>query len=76
MWQSIVAGLIFQLLASVLFKPKTQTRPPAGLSELKLPDIGDGEISVLFGCRHVRGIKILWYGNLSTTPIRVKNGKK
>lgn len=77
MWQSIIASVLFSLFTSILFRPKTQTQPPAGLNEIKLPTAEDGrEIPVLFGCRFARGANVVWYGHLRTTAIKAKSGKK
>lgn len=76
MWQFFV-GIAVSLLATFALRPKPQSRPPAGLSEIKAPTADDGrEIPVLFGCRYLRGPNVVWYGDLKTDPIRVKGGKK
>jgi hypothetical protein len=31
---------------------------------------------VLFGCKNMKGANVVWYGDLKTTPIKVKGGKK
>lgn len=76
MWQ-FIAAVAVTLIASFVLRPKPQTRPPAGLSEIKAPTADDGRsIPVLFGCRKLRGPNVVWYGDLRTVPIRVKGGKK
>lgn len=76
MWQFFV-GIAISLLATFVLRPKPQTRPPAGLSEIQAPTAEDGrEIPVLFGCRYLRGPNVVWYGDLKTEAIRVKGGKK
>lgn len=77
MWQQVIASVILSILTAIIFKPKSQTRPPAGLDEIKAPTAEEGrEIPVVFGCRFIRGGNVTWYGDLRTTPIRVKGGKK
>jgi len=75
MWQFVV-GAVIALVAMFALRPKPQTQPPAGLSEIKVTTAEDGrEIGVLFGCRYVHG-NVVWYGDLRTTPIKSKGGKK
>jgi len=76
MWQFFV-GVIISLAVSYALRPKPQTQPPAGLNDIKAPTADDGrEIPVLFGCKPVRGPNVVWYGDLKTTPIKSKGGKK
>lgn len=76
MWQFFV-GVGIALLSSFVLRPRPETRPPAGLSEIQAPTAEDGrEIPVLFGCRYLRGPNVVWYGDLKTEAIRVKGGKK
>jgi len=76
MWQFLV-GVIISLAVSYALRPKPQTQPPAGLNDIKAPTADDGrEIPVLFGCKPVRGPNVVWYGDLKTTPIKSKGGKK
>jgi hypothetical protein len=75
MWQ-FLAAVALTLVASYVLRPRPQTQPPAGLSEIKVTTAEDGrELGVLFGCRYVHG-NVVWYGDLRTTPIKVKGGKK
>ena len=77
MLQAQLASVILSLITAIIFKPKSQAQPPAGLNELKLPIAEDGaEIPVVFGCRYLRGANCVWYGDYRTTPIKVKGGKK
>lgn len=58
-------------------KPKTQTQPPAGLGDFKVPTAEEGrEIPVLFGTRDIDAPNVVWYGDLRTVAIRKKGGKK
>lgn len=75
MWQ-FIAAVALTLVASYALRPKPQTQPPAGLSEIKVTTAEDGRpLGVLFGCRYIHG-NLGWYGDLRTTPIKVKGGKK
>ncbi|MEM8493220.1 MAG: hypothetical protein AAF756_20575 [Pseudomonadota bacterium] len=76
-WKAIIAGLILNLFTSIIFRPKTQAQPPAGLDEIQVPTAEEGrEIPVLFGCRYLAGPNVVWYGDLRTTAIKSKSGKK
>lgn len=75
MWQ-FLATIAINLIVAYVLRPKPQTQPPAGLSEIKVTTAEDGkEFGVLFGCRYVHG-NVVWYGDLRTTPIKTKGGKK
>jgi hypothetical protein len=75
MWQ-FIAAVAITLIGSFILRPKPQTQPPAGLSDIRVTTAEDGrELGVLFGCRFGHG-NVVWYGDLRTTPIRVKGGKK
>jgi hypothetical protein len=75
MWQ-FLATVAINLIVSYVLRPKPQTQPPAGLSEIKVTTAEDGkELGVLFGCRYVHG-NTVWWGDLRTTAIKVKGGKK
>jgi len=75
MWQ-FLAAVALTLVASYVLRPRPQTQPPAGLSEIKVTTAEDGrELGVLFGCRYIHA-NVVWYGDLRTTPIKVKGGKK
>jgi hypothetical protein len=76
MWQ-FIAGIAIALIASFVLRPKPTVQPPAGLEDIKAPTADDGrELPVVFGCRPVRGPNVVWYGDLRTTPIKSKGGKK
>lgn len=76
MWQFLI-GIAIALAASYALRPKPQTQPPAGLSEIKAPTADDGrEIPVLFGCKPIRGPNVVWYGDLKTVAIKSSGGKK
>ena len=74
-WQ-FIAGVVLALLSTFVLRPKPQTQKPAGLSEIKVTTAEDGrELGVLFGCRYVHG-NVVWYGDLRSTPVKAKGGKK
>ena len=72
-----IAVFALALVVSYSMTPKPQSRPPAGLSEFKVPTAEVGrEIPVLFGTRKLEGPNVVWYGHLRTVAIRKKGGKK
>jgi hypothetical protein len=76
MWQ-FIAAIVIVAIASFVLRPKPQTQPPAGINDIKAPTAEDGrEIGVIFGCKYLRGPNVVWYGDLRTTPIKSKGGKK
>jgi hypothetical protein len=76
MWM-FIAGIALALVAVYALAPKPPTTPPAGLNEIKAPTAEEGrEIPVLFGCRKIKSANVVWYGDLRTTAIKTKGGKK
>ena len=68
----VIANLISQALAPKPPKPK-----PAAISDFDVPVAEQGRpVPVVFGTVLVRGPNVIWYGDLSTTPIRSRGGKK
>jgi len=51
-------------------KPKIDSPEPAGLSDFKVPTVGDGRvIPIVWGTVLVSGPMVVWYGNLKVVPI-------
>lgn len=76
MWQ-FIAILVVAVIAAYALRPKPETQPPAGLSEVDAPTAEEGrEIPVLFGTRDIKGPNVVWFGHLRTVPIKKKGGKK
>lgn len=74
-WIAVVFIAAFAI--SYAMMPKPQSRPPAGLSEFKVPTAEAGrEIPVLFGTRDLEGPNVVWYGHLRTVAVKKKGGKK
>ena len=77
MWWPLAAGILGALVAVYALAPKPPRTPPAGLNEIKAPTAEEGrEIPVLFGCRKIESANVVWYGDLRTTAIKQKGGKK
>lgn len=74
-WWYIVVFIVALVLA-VTMMPKSQSQPPAGLGDFKVPTAEEGrEIPVLFGTRDCEGPNVVWYGDLKVEPIKKKTGK-
>lgn len=70
MWQ-FIAYFVVSLIVAVAMTPKTETQPPAGLSEFDVPTAEIGrEIPVLFGTRDVGGPNVVWYGDFKVTSTK------
>lgn len=75
-WAYIVVAVI-ALVIGLSYRPKTQSAPPPGLGDIRVPQAKAGlEIPVVFGTCHVRGQNVVWWGALRTVAIRKKGGKK
>ncbi len=75
MWYFIAFAAL--LVATYAFAPKPPQAPPAGLDAIKAPTAEEGrEIPILFGTRRIRSANVVWYGDLRTTAIKSKSGKK
>jgi hypothetical protein len=76
MWPLYVAFALVAIAAFAL-QPKVQKPPTPVLDDVQIPQAAAGlEIPVLFGCREMRSPNVLWYGDLRTTAIKTKGGKK
>ena len=75
MWIFYVVALI-AVVAAYALAPKPKQINPA-IQDIKLPTAEEGiEIPVLFGTRKLSGGNVLWYGDVSTTPIKSGGGGK
>lgn len=72
-----IAMLITSAVISAITQPKPQKPKPAALEDFDYPQIEEGAPeAVIFGEVFIKDQFILWYGNLRTTPIKSKGGKK
>lgn len=76
----ILGRLLVMLISSLIsaaLAPKPPRPKPASLSDFDVPVAEEGRpIPVLFGTVLIRGSNVLWYGDLGTSRIRTKSGKK
>ncbi|MGH8038291.1 MAG: hypothetical protein ACREPD_11155 [Stenotrophomonas sp.] len=76
MWVQLVI-MIVALVVSYVLRPKPVTPKPAALEDFSVPTAEDGrEVTEVFGTVWIDDPNVLWYGNLRTTPIKAKGGKK
>lgn len=72
-----IAILIVSALVASALAPKPPAPKPAALEDFDVPVAEEGRpIPVVFGTVTVTGPNVLWYGDLSTTAIKQKGGKK
>lgn len=68
----IVSAIVVQALT-----PKPPPPKPASLDDFDAPTAEEGRaIPVVFGTCWITGPNVVWFGDLRTTPIRAKGGKK
>lgn len=69
--------MVVSYVITAAFTPKQQPPKPAGLDDMNFPQAEEGTPQcVIFGDCWVEDWTILAYGNLRTTPIKTKSGKK
>ncbi|HIE4485164.1 hypothetical protein ACODUI_06420 [Stenotrophomonas geniculata] len=76
MWFQIVM-MVVSLVISFVFRSKPAVPKPAALEDFNVPTVEDGrECAMVFGTNWIDDPNVLFYGDLRTTPIKVKGGKK
>lgn len=69
--------MIVAIIIAVALAPKPPQPKPAALADFDVPTAEEGKpICKVFGEAWVRDPNVLWYGDLSSEPIRKKGGKK
>lgn len=72
-----IAILIVSLVVSYALAPKQTIPPPAALVDFSVPTAEEGRpIPVVLGEEIITGSNVLHYGDLRSTPIKSKGGKK
>lgn len=75
-WVAMVIVLIASIVISYALQPKPPNARPAALADFDVPTAEEGRpIPVIFGTVWVKGPNVLWYGDLTTIPIKSKSGK-
>lgn len=76
MWAQLFI-LVISAIISYALAPKPPTPSPASLEDFDAPVAEEGRpIPVVFGTVTLTGANVLWYGDLSTSPITSSGGKK
>lgn len=77
MWWVQLILLVVSYIVSAALAPKPPKPKPAALEDFDIPIAEQGRpIPVIFGTVLVTGPNVLWYGDLRTTAITSKSGKK
>lgn len=76
MWWNLLLLVVTNLIAAAL-APKPPKPKPAALEDFDVPVAEEGRpIPVVFGTVTITGPNVLWYGDLSSQPIKSSGGKK
>lgn len=77
---SIWVQLVLFTLAwavSAALAPRPPRPQPAGLDDIDAPTAEEGSpIPVVFGTVRITAPNVVWYGDLDTSPIKQRGGKK
>lgn len=69
--------MIIAAYLAVALAPKPRTPQAATLYDFDVPTSEDGKpVPVIFGTVWISGFNVVWYGDLTTTPIFAPNGGK
>lgn len=69
--------LVISYFVSAALAPKPPKPKPAALEDFDIPVAEQGRpVPVVFGTVLITGPNVLWYGDLRTTAITEKGGKK
>jgi len=71
-----IIELIVAVIAVVALTPKPKNAQPSSLQDFDVPTAEDGrEVIDICGTVWIDDPNVIWYGDLSTTPIRADSGK-
>ena len=72
-----IALMVASYAIQSLITPKPQKPAPAALDDFDFPQVEEGTPqAVIFGDVWIEDWTVLWFGNMRTSPIRSKAGKK
>lgn len=75
-WVQLII-LVISYAISTALAPKPPKPKPAAIEDFDIPVAEQGRpIPVIFGTVLITGPNVMWYGDLRTTAITVKGGKK
>lgn len=71
-----IGMMVFSMIVSYALMPHPKA-PPTNTADLQVPTAEDGrEVMDIAGTCWIDDPNVVWYGDLSTTPIKMKGGKK
>lgn len=74
-WMAFLFWLGSSVLSALLYKPKVENARPSGLDDFQVPTATEGRVvPVIVGKVRMAGPNVIWYGDLTTTPIRQRVG--
>lgn len=72
-----IGMLIASYMIQALITPKPEKPKPAALEEFEFPQVDEGTPqSVIFGDVWIPDWMVLWYGNMRSSSVKAKSGKK
>ena len=75
-WAVHLIIFIVAAYAAVALAPKQATPKPASLEDFQFPTAEPGRpIPVVFGTVTVKSPNVVWYGDLSSSPVKTDGGK-
>ena len=75
-WAQLIVWIVTALVQYAL-APKPPKPQAAELKDFDAPTAEEGRpVPVVFGTVLVKSANVVWYGDLRTTPIKSKGGKK
>lgn len=76
MWIQL-AFMVVALIVAVALAPRPPIPKPPALEDFDVPVAEQGlDIPWVFGEGEVKGYNVVYFGDLSSSPIKVKGGKK
>lgn len=78
-WNFVIqlAIVLVASYVSAALAPKPEPPKPSTLDDFDAPTADDGRpVPVVFGDAWIKGPNVIWYGDLRSTPIKKKGGKK
>lgn len=76
MWIQL-AFMVVALIVAVALAPKPPIPKPPSLEDFDVPVAEQGvDVPWIFGEGEVKSYNVVYFGDLSTQPIKVKGGKK
>ena len=73
MWAQVVFWIV-SLIISYATRSKPE-KPKPGQIDVATAEEGR-PIPVLFGTKTIKGANVIWYGDIKTSPVKSKSGKK